>query len=393
MARWLCCGVGNMDRAGIQEDCMRTERSGQETALTTMAKPKRTRSENLVLIRKVWPWVFFVVMVSSFTIVSRSLNDVNFLSPRSIQGILVYATQILLVALGETLIIIAAGIDLSSGYVLGLSAVVAAEIMKALYAAGVAPVLTVIAGMVGGILICIIPGWINGALVARVKVPPFISTLGLGYGVYGVALLISGGYPVANQPPYLGQIGNGYLLYYWPDHGFSFFKVPAMATPADLASIVPLVPNVVLMSLIVTVVCWFVLAKTQFGQHLYAIGGNFEAAVRAGIPVQRTLTLVYIVAAVLAGVAGSLWAARFTSGAANAGETTTLMAIAAVVIGGASLFGGEGTVVGTVVGSLIIATIQFGLVILGVLPFWQYVAVGLVVIVAVIVDQFGRALK
>jgi ribose/xylose/arabinose/galactoside ABC-type transport system permease subunit len=372
---------------------MTTEHKGQGTALTATAKPKRTRSENLVLIRKVWPWVFFVVMVSFFTLAARSMNDTNFLSPRSVQGILVYATQILLIALGETLIIIAAGIDLSVGYILGLSAVIAAEIMKALYAAGVPPVVTVIVGMVGGIVVCIIPGWINGILVARVKVPPFISTLGLGYGVFGVALLISGGYPVANQPPYLGQIGNGYLLYYWPERGVSFFRVPATATPADLASIVPLVPNVVLISLIVAVVCWFILAKTQFGQHLYAIGGNFEAAVRAGIPVQRTLILVYIVAAVLAGVAGSLWAARFTSGAANAGETTTLMAIAAVVIGGASLFGGEGTIVGTIVGSLIIATIQFGLVILGVVPFWQYVAVGLVVIVAVIVDQFGRALK
>lgn len=371
---------------------MTTEHKGQGTASTVTAAPKRTRSENLVLIRKVWPWVFFAIMVVFFTIASKSMNDVNFLSSRSIQGILVYATQILLIALGETLIIIAAGIDLSVGYILGLSAVVAAEIMKALYAAGVPPAITVILGMLGGIAICIIPGWINGILVARVKVPPFISTLGLGYAVFGVALLISGGYPVASQPPYLGQLGNGYLLYYWPEHGFSFFRMPATATQADLANIAPLVPNVVFITVLVTLICWFVLSKTQFGQHLYAIGGSFEAAMRAGIPVQRTLILVYIVAAVLAGVAGSLWAARFTSGAANAGETTTLMAIAAVVIGGASLFGGEGTIVGTVVGSLIIATIQFGLVILGVVPFWQYVAVGVVVIVAVIVDQFGRAL-
>jgi ribose/xylose/arabinose/galactoside ABC-type transport system permease subunit len=372
---------------------MTTEHKDQGTALTATSTPKRTRSENLVLIRKVWPWVFFAIMVLFFTITSRSMNDVNFLSPRSIQGILIYATQILLIALGETLIIIAAGIDLSVGLILGLSAVVSAEIMKALYAAGVPPVFTVALGMAGGIAICIIPGWINGILVAKVKVPPFIATLGLGYAVFGVALLISGGYPVASQPPYLGQLGNGYLLYYWPEHGLSFFKLPATAAQADLANIVPLVPNVVLISVIVAAVCWFILAKTQFGQHLYAIGGNLEAAVRAGIPVQRTLILVYIVAAVLAGVAGALWAARFTSGAANAGETTTLMAIAAVVIGGASLFGGEGTIVGTIVGSLIIATIQFGLVILGVVPFWQYVAVGVVVIVAVIVDQFGRALK
>jgi len=125
---------------------------------------------------------------------------------------------------------------------------------------------------------------------------------------------------------------------------------------------------------------------------MYAIGGNFEASMRAGIPVIRTLIKVYIVAAVLAGIGGVLWAARFTSGAYNAGEYTPMMAIAAVVIGGASLFGGEGTVIGTLVGSLIIATIQYGLVVLGVSPFYQYVAVGLVLILAVVVDQFGRNL-
>ncbi len=145
-----------------------------------------------------------------------------------------------------------------------------------------------------------------------------------------------------------------------------------------------------MVTLIVLVACWFILAKTQFGQHLYAIGGNFEASSRAGIPVQRTIIWVYIIAGLLAGIAGCLWAARFTSGAANAGETSLLNAIAAVVIGGASLFGGEGTIIGTVVGALIIATIQFGLVLLGVLPFWQFIAVGFVVILAVVVDQLGR---
>jgi ribose/xylose/arabinose/galactoside ABC-type transport system permease subunit len=368
-----------------------TEYEAQTAAQGPLSR--HSRAETLSLIRKVWPWVFLVVMLTIFTIAAKVLNDTRFLSSRSIQGILVYATQTLLIALGETLIIIAAGIDLSVGYTLGLAAVIAAEIMKALYAAGVAPVITIGAGMLGGMAICIIPGWINGVLVARVKVPPFISTLGMGYAVFGAALLVSGGYPVAKQPPYLGQLGNGYFLYHWPEHGITFFKLPATATSADLADIVPLVPNVVLITIIVTMVCWFVLSKTQFGQHIFAIGGNFEAAMRAGIPVRRTLILVYIIAAVLAGVAGSLWAARFTSGAANAGETTLLMSVAAVVIGGASLFGGEGTIVGTVVGSLIIATIQFGLVILGMEPFWQYVAVGVVVVLAVIVDQFGRTLE
>ena len=352
----------------------------------------RNRAATLTWLRKVWPWVFLLAMVALFTVAAKARSGTDFLSFRSIQGILVYATQILLIALGETLVIISGGIDLSVGIILGLSAVVAAEIMKTLYAAGAAPWVTILAGMAGGVAVCVIPGWINGLLVARIKVPPFISTLGMGYAVYGTALLISGGNTVAGQPPYLGQLGNGYLFYYWPGHGVSFFNVPATAAPTDLPAILPLVPNVVLLTLAVTLICWFVLAKTQFGQHLYAIGGNFEAALRAGIPVQRTITLVYIIAAMLAGVAGSLWAARFTSGAANAGETTLLTSISAVVIGGASLFGGAGTVIGTGVGALIIATIQFGLVILNMPPFWQFITVGVVVIVAVIVDQFGQTL-
>ena len=168
--------------------------------------------------------------------------------------------------------------------------------------------------------------------------------------------------------------------------------MPAAATNLDMAHITALIPNDVFITFLVTLVIWFILAKTQFGQHIYAIGGNLEAATRAGIPVRNTLIKVYVLAAFLAGIAGVIWAARFTSGAYNAGETTTLTAIAAVFIGGASMFGGEGKILGTIVGALIIATIIYGLVLLGISPFWQYVAVGVVVILAVVMDQFGRTL-
>lgn len=366
----------------------------QEAETPAMPVPtKKKRSVDLATMRKIWPWFFLVTMLFFFTVSSKAMNNVTFISVRSVQGILTYATQILLIGLGETLIIIAAGIDLSAGYMLGLSAVAAAEIMKALYASGVSPVMTILLGLLGGVLICTLPGWINGWLVARIKVPPFIATLGMGYAIYGAALLKSKGYPVAEQPPYLGQIGNGFVFYYWPKHGLSLFKMHSEATHADMVNITALLPNVVLITLLVAIVIWFVLAKTQFGQHLYAIGGNYQAAVRAGIPVNRTLIKVYVLAAILFGIAGSLWAARFTSGDANAGVPTLLMGIAAVVIGGASMFGGEGNIIGTVIGALIIATIQYGLVILGMQPFWQYLAVGVVVVVAVIVDQFGRTLE
>jgi ribose/xylose/arabinose/galactoside ABC-type transport system permease subunit len=361
----------------------------QEIPAESLTKTSgRSRVEVLNTIRKIWPWIFLALMIIIFTIAAKTANDTNFLSIRSLQGILNYTTQILLLALGETLVIITAGIDLSTGYILGFSSVIAASVMEILNAMGVSPIISIPIGMIVGI----IPGWINGVLVARVKVPAFISTLGMGYAIYGVALLISGGYPVANQPAGLGQLGNGSIFYLWINKGIAFLKIPKYAQSTDLANIYPLLPNIVFITLIVTAIVWFVLAKTQFGQHLYAIGGNLEAATRAGIPVKRTLIKVYIIAGIMAGVAGVLWTARFTSGAANAGETSTLMAIAAVVIGGASLFGGEGSIIGTVIGALIIATIQFGLVILGMQPFWQYIAVGVVVIIAVVVDQFGRSL-
>jgi ribose transport system permease protein len=361
---------------------------------TTAAKDKERsrRVSTLVLIRKVWAWAFLALLVIFFSIASKIINDVDFISLRSVQGILTYATQILIIGLGETLIIIAAGIDLSAGWVLGFSAVVGATVMQTLSAQSYPPALVLLAGALSGILITIIPGFVSGFLIARIKVPSFISTLGMGVLIEGVALLISGGYPVVKQPSYLGMVGNSSILYYWPGHGISWFQLPAEAVQSDMKNIAAIMPTVVLVTIVVTFVVWFILAKTQFGQHLYAIGGNMEGAIRAGIKVQRTLIQVYVLAAVLAGIGGVLWAARFSSGAYNAGETTTLNSIAAVVIGGASLFGGEGTILGTIVGALIIATIQYGLVLLGVVPFWQFVAVGIVVIVAVIVDQFGRAL-
>jgi ribose/xylose/arabinose/galactoside ABC-type transport system permease subunit len=357
-----------------------------------LPKGKSDRMSRLVFIRKIWAWVFLVALVIGFSIASKKVNDIDFISLRSVQGILTYATQILLIGLGETLIIIVAGIDLSAGWVLGFSSVVGATVMQTLFAKGFSPVIVISAGMLSGILVAIIPGLVNGILIARVKVPSFISTLGMGVLIEGVALLISGGYPVVKQPPYLGMIGNSSVLYFWPGHGVSFFKYPETAVQTDLPNISVILPTVVLITIVVTAVIWFILAKTQFGQHLYAIGGNMEGAIRAGIPVEKTLIKVYALAAVLAGIGGVLWSTRFSSGAYNAGETTTLNAIASVVIGGASLFGGEGTILGTVVGALIIATIQYGLVLLGVVPFWQFIAVGIVVIVAVIVDQFGRTL-
>ena len=138
--------------------------------------------------------------------------------------------------------------------------------------------------------------------------------------------------------------------------------------------------------MLLIVACWFLLSHMRFGQHTYAVGGNSEASLRAGIPVRRHVFGSTCVST-LASIAGFVYSMRFTNGAANAGDPLLLDSIAAVVIGGASLFGGAGTILGTVIGALIISVIQNGLVILAINPFWQFVAVGIVIILAVLVDQ------
>jgi ribose transport system permease protein len=167
--------------------------------------------------------------------------------------------------------------------------------------------------------------------------------------------------PVAN--PILGVLGNG--------------------------TIGPL-PVVVLITAAAMLGLHYLLSQTKFGQYTYAIGGNRQAAIRAGIDVQGVTVWLYILAALCAGLGGVLYAGRFSAGAAQAGEPLLLDSIAAVVIGGASLFGGSGTLVGTLIGALIVAVIQYGLVFMNVEPFWQFIAVGVVIIISVLVDQSQR---
>ena len=134
----------------------------------------------------------------------------------------------------------------------------------------------------------------------------------------------------------------------------------------------------------------YLLSQTRFGQHNYAIGANAQAARRAGIDVRAHLLRLYVLSAVCAGLAGVLYTARFSAGAAQAGEPLLLDCVAAVVIGGASLFGGSGTILGTVAGALVIAVIQYGLVFVNVEPFWQFITVGVVIIISVLIDQAQR---
>jgi ribose/xylose/arabinose/galactoside ABC-type transport system permease subunit len=335
----------------------------------------------LELVGQFWAWLFLLVLVIFFSVTGKGFFDLfNFQALGANQAIM------LIMALGQTFVIISGGIDLSTGFVMGLASVGAALTMSRL---GNDPplALVVLVGFVAALVAGLPAGLVNGVLIARLRVPPFIGTLGM-YGIArGIGFILSGGQPVSIQVNGLGQIGNGYLLYYYPGAGLSLLSPPPGLQGAQLRQVVGILPHPLTLAVILIVACWFLLARTRFGQHTYAIGGNAEAALRAGIPVRLHTIRIYLLSALLAAIAGLLYATRFTNGAANAGDPLLLDSIAAVVIGGASLFGGAGTIFGTVIGALIIGVLQNGLVILAINPFWQFVAVGVVIILAVLVDQ------
>ena len=342
------------------------------------AQPARRVTE---VIGQFWAWLFLLVLIVFF-----SITGPGFFNLFNFQSIGANMAIVLIMALGQTFVIISGGIDLSTGFVMGLASVVAAMVMTRI-SEGSSLAFVVLAGLGAGLVAGLVPGLINGFLIARLKVPPFIVTLGMLGIARGIGFLFSGGMPVSIQVKGLGQVGNGYLAYYHPSVGLSFFNQPEGLQPVQLREMVRVLPHPLTLMILMIVLCWWLLARMRFGQHTYAIGGNKEAALRAGIPVESHTIKVYVLSALLAALAGVLYTTRFTNGAANSGDALLLDSIAAVVIGGASLFGGEGKISGTLIGALIIAIIQNGLVILAINPFWQFVAVGVVIILAVLVDQ------
>lgn len=308
-------------------------------------------------------WLFLIVLVVVFEAWAQSIYHASFvLNPFNVQSILVFAVAPLLLALGQTFVVISGGIDLSVGFTMGMSAVVLSRCTNTV-SASAGPLGAVALGIAGAALLSVVPGLINGWMVARLRVPPFIGTLGM-YGVArGAAYLLAGGTTVPVSNPILSFLGNG-----------------------NLGG----VPVIVLLTVIFVAFMHYLLGHTRFGQHVYAIGGNRQAALRAGIRVSRDTITLYVLSGACAAVSGILYAARFSAGAAQAGEPLLLDSIAAVVIGGASLFGGSGTIIGTLIGALIIAVIQYGLVFVNVEPFWQFIAVGVVIIISVLIDQAQR---
>jgi ribose transport system permease protein len=301
-----------------------------------------------------------VILCAVFSILSphafpTSANIVNIASDASV---------LLVLAVGATYVILTAGIDLSVSGVLVFAGVVSAKVMVALGGQSVGVLLL---GLLAGLVAGLVWGLINGVLVAKARIPALIVTLGTLGASQGVALLLTNGVDVRDVPFNLVlSVGSG--------------KVAG-------------VPWLVVIALAVAIVGGVVLSQTRFGRYTYAAGSNAEALRRTGVASARHLIKVYAVAGTLAGLAGYLSLARFATTTLGGHATDNLSTIAAVVIGGTSLFGGRGTMIGTVIGVFIPTVLQNGFVVLGVQAFWQQVAVGVVLIAAVYLDQMRRAAR
>jgi len=304
-------------------------------------------------------FISLIVLVIFFSLASE-----NFFQFSNIVGILLSTSVIGVLALGATFVIITGGIDLSVGTVMSLSAVMTGVFITVLG-------LSVPVGIIGGILTGALCGSISGTAVAKFKIPPFIATLAMMMIAKGLALIISGTKPIYfNNTPSFTELSIG--------------SVTEKIIPGFS------IPNAVLIFFIAAIVGSVILTKTIIGRYNYAIGSNEEATRLSGVNVDKWKIIIYTLTGAFVGVAGVLMAARLNSAQPALGMGYELEAIAAVVIGGTSLNGGKGTIVGTVIGALIMSVLTNGLRILSVPQEWQTVVVGCVILLAVYADILRR---
>ncbi|MCK2244864.1 MULTISPECIES: ABC transporter permease [unclassified Crossiella] len=332
--------------------------SGQFINEGTRPLAKRLASANTL-------WIGLVLLV--LLVVFSALRPDSFLTLFNFQQLFIEASVLLVLAVGMTYVIITAGIDLSVGSVLVFAGVVGAQVMEAMSPGGDATNAGVEVILVG-FLITIVGGaaWglLNGLLIAKAKIPALIVTLGSFGAALGAAQLLTDGVDVRTVPT---------LLRDWLGFGAT-----------------GIVPNLVIVAVLVTAVGAWLLATTRFGRYTLAIGSNPEAARRSGIKVDRHLVLIYTYVGALAGLAGFMSLAYYGTTTISGHTTENLNAIAAVVLGGTSLFGGVGSVIGTVIGVFIPTVLKKGFLIIDVPQFWQPVAIGAVLVAAVWFDQLRR---
>jgi len=279
-----------------------------------------------------------------------------------------------LLAVGMTFVVLTGGIDLSVGSLAGLSGMVAGYLITQGISVGGAiyypPVAVVV---VAAVCVCLAVGALNGWLVAKAGVAPFIATLGTLYIARGAALLISNG---KTFPELGGTAARG-------STGFAAFG----------QSFLLHIPTPVWMMMALFAIAWVLAVKTPFGRHVYAVGGNERAARLAGIRVPRVLVMTYLFSALCAGLVGLIIASQLEAAHPATGESFELNAIAAVVLGGTSLMGGRGSVTGSLIGAFVIGVLADGMVMLGISEFWQIVIKGMVIVLAVAVDQLQARLQ
>ncbi|MEV0408853.1 ABC transporter permease [Actinoallomurus sp. NPDC050550] len=312
-----------------------------------------------------WVFLALVALIAFFSVKAGG----TFFDVGNFRNILFNASTTTLLAVGTAYLIIGGQLDLSIGSVLVFSEVVGAKTILAVSGPAARSFPNATLGIVIGFAVSISIGaaWglLNGLLVTRVKIPSFIITLGTLGMALGLAQVITKGTDVTGIPPkMITTIGVRRLL--------------GLPLPIWIAAVV-------------AVVAGLVLAKTRFGRYTYAIGSNAEAARRSGIKVSRHVVILFVIMGALAGLAAMLDVARYTTTEVSGHSADNLVAIAAVIIGGASLFGGRGTIFGAAVGVLIPAVLNNGLVIINVQPFWQTVAIGAILIIAVAVDNIKRS--
>jgi ribose transport system permease protein len=326
--------------------------------------PELQRSPKLTFIPPGWLQQFLAFGSLLLLVLVFSFASSNFFQFSNIVGILLSTAVIGVLALGSTFVIITGGIDLSVGTVMTLSAVMTGVFITMWG-------LPVPLGILGGIVTGALCGLISGTAVAKMKIPPFIATLAMMMIAKGLALVISGTKPIYfTNTPEFSKISQGSVL----------------------GSIIPgfSIPNAVLVFFVAAVIGSVVLSRTIIGRYNFAIGSNEEAARLSGVNVNYWKIVIYTMTGAFTGIAGILMASRLNSAQPALGMGYELEAIAAVVIGGTSLSGGKGTIVGTVIGALIMSVLTNGLRILSVPQEWQTVVVGFVIILAVYADILRR---
>ncbi len=278
-----------------------------------------------------------------------------FLTGTNALNVLRVASLMVILAIGETIVILTAGIDLSIGSVLSISSVIAAISLKA----GLPLPLALTSGLAVGAAV----GLLNGLMVAVIKLPPFIATYGMMWVASGFAVVLL----------------KGHVIYGFDEH-FRFLGV------GNLMGI----PMPIILMVGLWIPAYLLLRRSTFGRSVYAVGANQEAARLSGVKKDQTLILAYTLSGFLAAAAGLVFVARLNASEAGIGANMLLPAIAAVVIGGTSLFGGEGGIVGTLIGALIMTIVQNGMNLLGIESVWQGVVLGALIVVAVLLDQWAR---